>query len=77
MTPIPPLFRADDPLVWIVHFSISSDALSLFGTMNLAIKSTSACALIVVLAKFDCLLNHLFCSLGLVHGFLYGLAHHH
>ena len=49
MTPTLPLFRVDEPLVWIVHLSTSFSAPSSSGIVNSAMKSVSACALIAVL----------------------------
>ena len=53
MTLTPPLFRADDPSVWIVHLFDSSRISFSSGIVNSTTKSTNACALIVVLGWYS------------------------
>ena len=48
-TPTPPLFWANEPSVCIVHHFALLGRMSLIGMVNLAMKSTNAYTLIVVL----------------------------
>ena len=54
-TPTPPLFWADELLVYIVHRSILLVRLSSSGRVNLAMKLAKACALMVVLGWYSIL----------------------
>ena len=75
MTPTPPFFRTNEPLVWIVHLSASFGAPSSSRIVNSAMKSANAwglnsCPRVVInaeLAKFDSLLDHPYCNLEFVH----------